>query len=242
MYTALIQARTSSQRLPKKVIKKILNKEIFEIVYRRTLKSKLVKNAIILTSKLKSDDIIVEICKNKKIPFFRGSLQNVLKRYYDASIYFKLKTIVRITADCPLIDPKIIDKICTIYKKGNFDYVSNTIEPTFPDGLDVEIFSLSALKKIFFMSKNKIEKEHVTLGMHNNSKIIKKNVKNIIDYSNYRFTLDTKDDLNKIEEIFKKYKSIYKPNFNILVKLIKKNLNKYQFIRKNILYDKVYQK
>jgi spore coat polysaccharide biosynthesis protein SpsF (cytidylyltransferase family) len=239
VYTALIQARTSSKRLPKKVIKKILNKEIFEIVYRRTLKSKFVKNAIILTSKLKSDDKIVKICKKKKIPFFRGSLKNVLKRYYDASIYFNLKTIIRITADCPLVDPKIIDQICKVYKSGNFDYVSNTIKPTFPDGLDVEIFSYDALKKTFFISKKKIEKEHVTLGMHSNNKIIKKNVRSIVNYSNYRFTLDTKDDLNKIEKIFKNYKSIYKPNFNILVKLIKKNLNKYKFIRKNILHDKV---
>jgi spore coat polysaccharide biosynthesis protein SpsF len=117
LYTALIQTRTSSKRLKSKVLLKILNLEIFLIVYKRTLKSKLIKNAIILTSTSKSDDIIEHICKKKNIPFFRGNLNNVLKRYYDCSKKNSLNNIVRITSDCPFIDPKIITKLCNIYKK-----------------------------------------------------------------------------------------------------------------------------
>ena len=117
MYTALIQTRTSSKRLKSKVLLKILNLEIFLIVYKRTLKSKLIKNAIIVTSTSKSDDIIENICKKKNIPIFRGSLNNVLKRYHDCSKKNSLNDIVRITSDCPLIDPQIITKLCSAYKK-----------------------------------------------------------------------------------------------------------------------------
>ena len=119
MYTALIQTRTSSKRLKSKVLLRILNLEIFLIVYKRTLKSKLIKKAIIVTSKSKSDDIIENICK-KKIPIFRGSLNNVIKRYYDCSKN-SLKDIVRITSDCPFIDPKIITQLCKQYKKKKFN-------------------------------------------------------------------------------------------------------------------------
>ena len=132
---------------------KILNLEIFLIVYKRTLKSKLIKNAIIVTSQSKSDDIIENICK-KNIPIFRGSLNNVLKRYYDCSKN-SLNDIVRITSDCPLIDPQIITKLCNAYKNKKVKYASNIINPTFPDGFDVEIFSYDLLKKTLINSRSK---------------------------------------------------------------------------------------
>ena len=232
MYTALIQVRTSSSRFPSKVTKKILNHEVFLIVYKRVLRSKLISKAIIITSNNKSDDIIFNLCEKKNIPVYRGSLNDVLARFYFASKKFKIKDIVRITSDCPLIDPMTIDKVCKIYSKNKYDYVSNTIKPTFPDGLDVEIFNFKTLEKTFKKFKSKYNREHVTTGMQKNKEIKKKNVKNKINLSNFRFTLDTKKDYLKIKEIFNKYKSIYKPNFGILKNLINKNKTKYKFIRK----------
>ena len=126
---------------------KILNQQIFLIVYKRTLKSELIDKAIIVTSKSKSDDIIESICKKKNIPVFRGSLNNVLKRYYECSKKNQLNDVVRITSDCPLIDPNIITKLCNSYKAKKVQYASNIINPTFPDGFDVEIFSFDLLKK-----------------------------------------------------------------------------------------------
>ncbi len=231
MYTALIQTRTSSKRLKSKVLLKILNREIFLIVYKRTLKSKLIKNAIILTSTSKSDDIIEQICKKKKIPFFRGSLNNVLKRYYDCSKKNSLDNIVRITSDCPFVDPKIITKLCKIYKKKKVEYASNIINPTFPDGFDVEIFSFDLLKKTLINSKSNKSKEHVTLDMIKNHSVKKYNLKNKINLSKYRLTLDTLEDFLKIKKIFNKYKSIYKPDFKLISKTILSEKKKYFQIR-----------
>ena len=140
------------------------------------MKSKLINKAIILTSLSKSDDIIENICKKKKIPVFRGSLNNVLKRYYDCSKKNSLNDIVRITSDCPFVDPKIITKLCEKYKKNNVQYASNIIYPTFPDGFDIEIFSYDALKKTLKNSKSRKSKEHVTLDMINDKKLKKYNL------------------------------------------------------------------
>ena len=161
----MIQTRTSSKRLRGKVLLKILNLEVFRIVYNRVLKSKFISKAIILTTTLKADDLLVKICKKNKIPYFRGSNTNVLKRYFDASEKHKLKNIVRITSDCPLVDSKIIDQLCIKFENNKFDYVSNVIKPTFPDGLDVEIFNFETLKNTYINSKKKAEKEHVTTKM-----------------------------------------------------------------------------
>ncbi len=231
MYTALIQTRTSSKRLKSKVLLRILNLEIFLIVYKRTLKSKLIKKAIIVTSNSKSDDIIENICKKKKIPIFRGSLNNVIKRYYDCSKKNSLKDIVRITSDCPFIDPKIITQLCKQYKKRKVQYASNIIKPSYPDGFDVEIFSFNLLEKTLKNSKSKRSKEHVTIDMIRNKKIKKFNLKNKINLSNYRLTLDTFDDYIKIKEIYNKFKSIYKPSINLISKIILSNKTKYFQIR-----------
>ena len=220
MYTALIQTRTSSKRLKSKVLLKILNLEIFLIVYKRTLKSKLIKNAIIVTSTSKSDDIIENICKKKNIPIFRGSLNNVLKRYYDCSKKNSLNDIVRITSDCPLIDPQIITKLCSAYKKKKVKYASNIINPTFPDGFDVEIFSYDLLKKTLINSRSKKSKEHVTLDMIKNNSIKKYNLRNKINLSKYRVTLDTLEDYFKIKKIFNKYKSNYRKILNSISKML----------------------
>ena len=233
LYTALIQTRTSSKRLRGKVLLKILNLEVFRIVYNRVLKSKFISKAIILTTTLKADDFLVKICRKNKIPYFRGSNTNVLKRYYDASRKHKLKNIIRITSDCPLIDPQIIDQLCIKFENNKFNYVSNVIKPTFPDGLDVEIFNFETLKNTYINSKKKAEKEHVTTKMIQNKSLKKYNLKLNKNFSNYRFTLDTLDDFKKIKKIFEKEKSIFKPNLKTILKEINKNKDQYKHKRPN---------
>ena len=233
MYTALIQTRSSSKRLKNKVLYKILNQEVFKIVYKRTIKSKYIKKAIILTTNLKADEKIVKICKRSKIPYFRGNNLNVLKRYYEAAKKYNLKSIVRITSDCPLIDPKVIDRICKKYSEKNYHYVSNVIKPTYPDGYDVEIFNFNTLEKVFRKAKTKFEKEHVTTRMIKDKNLKKFNIKLNKNYSKFRLTLDNLSDFKKIKKIFENEKSIYKPNLILTLKEVFKKRNYYTKKRPN---------
>lgn len=233
MYTALIQTRTLSKRLKNKVLYKILNEEVFKIVYKRVLKSKFIKKAIILTTTLKADDKIVKICKKSKILYFRGSNSNVLKRYYNAAKKFNLEHIVRITSDCPLVDPKVIDRICKKYSRKKYDYVSNVLKPTYPDGYDVEIFNFNTLEKVYRKARTKFEKEHVTTKIIKDKNIKKLNIKLNKNYSKFRFTLDTINDYKKIKKIFESKKSIYKPNLKSVLKEAIKKGNYYKTKRPN---------
>ena len=161
----IVQARLASSRLPKKVFLKVENKSLLEHLLIRLKKCKLADQIIIATTKSKTDQKIVKFCKKKNICYFRGEEEDVLNRYYECSKAFKIKTIVRITADCPLSDPRLIDKMIKYFKKNSFEYVSNTTpntKSTFPDGSDVEIFTFKALSKANLVVKNKNDREHVT--------------------------------------------------------------------------------
>ena len=137
----VIQARYNSTRLPGKVLNKIGNQTILDILVKRIKKSKKISNLIIALTENSKDKKIYEFCKKNKLDFFLGSEQNVLKRYYLAAKYFNLKTIIRITSDCPFIDPKIIDKVLNTFIVKKLEYCSNTIQPTYADGQDVEVFT-----------------------------------------------------------------------------------------------------
>ena len=147
---AIIQARINSSRFNGKVLKKIKGKSILEIIVSRLRNSKNLSNIVVATSKNKNDKKIVDLCNKIKIDSFQGSEFNVLKRYYDAAKKYNAKHIVRITADCPFVDPSILDKMIDEYFKIKVDYLSNINPPSFPDGLDIEIFSFETLEKVFF--------------------------------------------------------------------------------------------
>lgn len=208
--TAIIQARFSSTRLPGKVLLLLKDKTMLESVVERVQKAKRVKKIIVITSNEKSDDKIVQLCKKKKIDCFRGSLNDVLDRYYQAAKKFKVKHICRITADCPFVDPQVIDLVAKKYLERKFDYVSNTHPPTYPDGLDTEIFSFEALEKAWKEAKLKSEREHVCPYIWKNPKKFKiHNVKNNKNFSGMRWTVDEESDLKFVREI---YKQLYKKN------------------------------
>ena len=149
MIVCIIQARTGSTRLPGKVLMKLDEKNtVLDYVINQLSFSKLIDKMIIATTNLEQDDVIEDIANRLKIQCFRGDSDDVLDRYYQCAIKFEADNILRITSDCPLIDPEIVDKVITMYLTKDYDYVSNTLKPTYPDGLDTEVFSVESLKKI----------------------------------------------------------------------------------------------
>lgn len=222
---AIIQARTGSTRLPGKVLLPLEDKTVLEHVIERTRKSRLIDKTIVATSIKKQDLPIVKICAGKKIQVFTGSETNVLDRYYQAARLFLPDNIVRITADCPAIDPVIIDKTITKHLKENADYTTNNLIPTYPHGLDLEIFTFKALEQAWKKAKKPSEKEHVSPYIRYNPSLFKitgieykKNIKN------KRWTLDEPRDYELLKIIFK---NVYtkKPNFLMedILKFLKAN-------------------
>ena len=152
-FGAIIEARFGSTRLPGKVMLKVNNQPlIFQLIKRL----KFVKNLdqiIVATTLNKKDDVICDFLKKNKIKFFRGSEDNVVDRVLNAAKKFKIKNIVQITGDCPLIDPYIVSQVIETFKSNNFDFVSNANIRTYPDGMDVSIFSTKNLNKLSKLTK-----------------------------------------------------------------------------------------
>jgi len=217
--TAIIQARLGSTRLPQKIFLPLFDKPILWHVVERVKKSKLIKNVIVATTDLEEDDLVENFCINNNINFFRGSSDDVLSRYYYAAKKFQSDLIVRITADCPLIDSNIIDEVINFYLNNNVDYASNVLERTFPRGYDTEVFSFNALEKAFIEAENLSEREHVTPFIYNHPDLFKLlSFKHKKDYSFYRLTVDTQEDYSLIKII---YDSLFiKNNFFGLTEVI----------------------
>ncbi len=205
MNGCIIQARLGSTRLPQKVLLKLdeNNSTLFYVINQLKNCKKLDK-IVIATTNLDEDIIIEDFSKKINIPCFRGSEKDVLDRYYNCAKKFGFDIIIRVTSDCPLIDPEIVDKIIENFDSNNEDYISNTLKNTFPKGLDVEVFTFSALEQAWKESKLPSEREHVTLFLRNNLKFKVKNYENIEDLSTIRCTLDRIEDLEFIREIVKR--------------------------------------
>jgi len=220
---AIIQARFNSERFPGKVLKKIDNKTILEILVKRLSRSKYISKIIVACSKNNNDKGIVDICKKLKINYFIGSENDVLERYYKTAKKFNAPNVVRITGDCPLIDPKVVDKVIKSFFEKEVDYASNGNPPTYPDGLDVEVFKFSALQFAFFKAKDPSEREHVTPFIINHKKFKKFNLKYYKNISSLRLTLDEKEDLLVIEKIIKNFKNNIYFDLKSIVNFLSKN-------------------
>lgn len=200
---AILQARCNSSRLPNKILKPILNKPMIQWQIERLNQSKYIDKLIVATSVEDSDLPLVQLCNSLNVEVYRGSLNNVLDRFYQVALKTKPKLIVRLTGDCPLIDPTVVDEVIAFMKKGSFDYVSNSIEPTYPDGLDVEVFTFNTLQNIYSNAKLSSEKEHVTLYVANNKSLFNIGAyKNSIDLSHHRWTVDEQSDFELVTAIF----------------------------------------
>ncbi len=201
--TVMIQARTGSSRLPNKVLEKIENKPMIWHVINRVKQIKSVQQIALITTNENSDKVLLKIAEDEGIIGFAGNTDDVLDRHFQCALNIDADPIIRITGDCPLIDPFLVEDILQFYLTHNFDYVSNTIIPTYPDGLDTEILSFSTLEKLHRNTKLYSEREHVTLAIPKNSQLFNFfNYKNKEDLSSFRWTVDRDVDLQFVREIY----------------------------------------
>jgi spore coat polysaccharide biosynthesis protein SpsF (cytidylyltransferase family) len=222
----IVQARMNSKRFRNKIMFKINKKPLIYWIIKRISQSQLVDKFVVATTTESSDNKFVYWVKtNTTFKIFRGSNKNVLKRFFFCAKKYKAKYIVRITADDPLKDYRIIDKAIKIIINNNkIDYCSNTLQPSYPDGLDVEVFKYAALKKAYLEAKLESEKEHVTPYIWKNKNLFKViNFKYKEDLSKWRLTVDTKKDINIIKKIIMHFKNIIPVPYYKIINYIKEN-------------------
>lgn len=202
---AIIQARMGSTRFPGKVLMEIDGKPLLQYQVSRVKDSLLLDDIVVATSTRQRDEVIVKFCTKNDVNCFRGSENDVLNRYYNCAKHFNASIIVRLTADCPLIDPLIIDETISLFLESNIDYAANTTPPEtsfYPDGVDVEVFSFNALSRAERECESMLDREHVTLNFwkyKNNFSAIQ--LKRDTDVSQYRITIDYTEDLTVMEFI-----------------------------------------
>lgn len=223
---ATIEARMTSTRLPGKVIMKVRNKPLLEYLVDRLKKIKSIDDIVLCTTTKKTDDVLLKLSKKLKIKIYRGSENNVLKRVYYGAKKYNANTIVQITADCPIIDYRIVSKAISLFKNNSLDCVSNSFIRSFPDGMDVNVISMEALEKTFSMAIDKNHKEHVTLFIKDNPNKFK--IKNMIAKNNFfcpqlGVTLDEKKDFLLIKKIINYfYDKNYYFSCQDIIKIVKK--------------------
>ena len=221
----IVQARTSSSRFPNKILKSIGDETLLGLLIKRVKKAQKINQVIVATSTNSSDDIVQSIATKLDVKTSRGSLEDVLDRYYQTALRYNSELIVRITGDCPLIDPGLIDLMIEKFEGTKLDYLSNTLDPLFPDGQDIEIFSFEALKKAWRNAKLNSEREHVTPFIYKNSSYYGKSLFKADnfgnfgeDYSDIRMTVDYESDFKIIQSLvenggydstWKQYSDIY---------------------------------
>ncbi len=197
-----IQARTSSSRFPGKVLEIIDGVPLIVFMARRAMKAQLVDRLIVVTSDEPSDDYLESVLLEHSIPVFRGSLHDVLARFGSAATSTGAREVVRLTGDCPLIDPGIIDAVIQLRRDNAVEYASNIDPPTFPDGLDCEVFTKSLLERALKKAASDLEREHVTVWMRNHcDSFQRRNLQGLFDASSVRLTVDYPEDLDVVRRL-----------------------------------------
>jgi spore coat polysaccharide biosynthesis protein SpsF len=219
---AIIQARMGSTRLPGKVLKDLCGQTVLARVVQRTRRAKLVDQLVVATSLLPADDAIARECEGLSVACFRGDEADVLERYYRAAQQFAAEVVVRITADCPLIDPELIDATIAGFLKERPDYATNSLVVTYPRGLDVEVFTDNALAEAWRSAKAEYERVHVTPYLYEDrGRFRVLSLTADADYSEYRWTLDTADDLELIREVYRHFAPNGSMGWREVLKLMK---------------------
>ena len=200
---AIIQARMGSTRLPNKVMQPVsASIPMIEVLLSRLRKSQEIDQIIVATSVKEINRPLADYVKKIGYDVYQGSENDVLDRYYQTALKYSSDIVVRITADCPIIDPEVVDDVIKAYKASDSDYISNTNPPTYPDGLDVEVFSFAALKTAWQEAKKQPEREHVTPYIRESKKFKTENITNTKDFSSERWTVDEPEDYEVIKLIF----------------------------------------
>lgn len=196
----IVQARMTSTRLPGKILKTVLGKPLLEYEIERLRQIASRPEIWIATTTNQEDEATLEIARLLKLPVYRGSEHDVLARYYECAKQANATSILRITADCPLIDPEVIDEIIATYQKFPDHYVQNVVDRTFPRGLDAEMFSFEALEDAYLNATEPTDREHVTPFIRR--KYPAKNIRSASgDFSKHRWTVDTSEDFELIRRI-----------------------------------------
>jgi spore coat polysaccharide biosynthesis protein SpsF len=214
---AIIQARMNSTRLPGKILYKVLDKALLTLQIERIRRVTLIDEIVIATTTNNGDEPIVELCQKLDVACYRGCELDVLTRYYEAATIFKANAIVRLTSDCPVIDPFTVDRVIShyLFHSSNVDYVSNILKRSYPRGMDTEIFSIEALRIAHHEAGLMHDREHVTPYIYTHPERFRlEPVEYISNESHHRWTVDTIEDFQLIAKI---YESLYpsNPNFTL---------------------------
>jgi glutamate-1-semialdehyde 2,1-aminomutase len=202
---AIVQARMGSTRLPYKVIRPILGVPMIELLLARLSKSKLIDQIVLATSQDARNQPLVDHVRGLGYEVYQGSEDDVLDRYYQAASMYQPETVVRVTGDCPLIDAEVVDRAITTFQQSKVDYLSNTSPPTYPDGLDIEVFTFDALAQSWKEARQSHEREHVTPYLRKSGKFRLSNITHDEDHSCKRWTVDEPEDFEVIENVFKHF-------------------------------------
>jgi glutamate-1-semialdehyde aminotransferase/spore coat polysaccharide biosynthesis protein SpsF (cytidylyltransferase family)/predicted dehydrogenase len=221
---AIIQARMGSSRLPGKSMAEIEKQPMLWHVIKRVKRATLVDRVVVATSTAPGDDAVERFCQENDVPCYRGSENDVLDRFYVAARGEKASQVVRITADCPLIDPEVIDRVVRRFQRGDLDYASNAMVRSYPDGLDTEIFSFAALERAWHEASKSSEREHVTPYLRSD-KFRTANIENdsTVSYQHYRWTVDEAADLEFIRAVYKGFRGKESFGMKDVFELIEKN-------------------
>jgi len=200
---AIVQARMSSTRFPGKVLEDLQGAPMIIRQLERIRRATSLDQVVVATTTDPSDDPLVEILEQAHIQYMRGDLDNVLGRFIKVIDEFNPEVVIRLTADCPLTSPQVIDEVVTSFLNSDVDYISNTMTPTYPDGLDVEVVRPDALRYVNATTQDQPEREHVTLGVYRRPEIFQiRNIVNDIDLSSLRWTVDTPEDFAFVKAVY----------------------------------------
>lgn len=200
---AVLQARTSSSRLPGKVLLPILDQPMLARQIERLRRCASFDELVVATSSDPSDDHLAGLCADMRVCCHRGSLDDVLDRFHGAALAAGADIVVRLTGDCPLAEPTVIDRVVAAFRDNGVDYASNVLPPTYPDGLDVEVFSFAALDHAWREARLPSEREHVTPYLYTHDELFRRiNVAADADLSALRWTVDNVDDLDFVRRIY----------------------------------------
>jgi len=212
MIGAIVACRMTSSRLPGKTLLVVQGKSLLGLLIERLRQSQTLEKIVVATTNEVEDNPIEEACSLLKIPCYRGSLDNVLERFVGAAEENDIDVAVRVTGDCPLIDPEVVDQVVNNFLSEVSDYTSNVLERSFPRGLDAEVVKVAVLKEILDNNPSEQEKEHVTFGVYNNKgKYVCHNVlpSKELNRPELRLCVDTKDDFKLVSNI---YDALYQNN------------------------------
>lgn len=192
----------ASSRLPGKVLMDVGGRTMLSAVLERALRARSLHRLVVATSVSRGDDAIVEECRACGVPVFRGSEHDVLDRFVGAVRHFPADAVARITADCPLLDPQVVDETVSAFQEGLPDYASNSLDPGYPRGLDVEVLSLKALERAWREASRAYDRAHVTSYIYSHPEIFRLlSVRCEGDFSQFRWTVDAMEDLDLVREI-----------------------------------------